>query len=207
MTYLSRCVVLILWVSPFAMADTVLDELSICAKNDDSLQRLVCYDSLADKMKNSQLKPQQVQHQVPLQITTDEPLKREDNTAQSAQEIQSNPVLPEPKQPQRSHIIKPQATVDVAHEVNQQQANFGQENKQRTEDLIKQIQATIIRVKKAHYGELIITLDNGQIWRQTDGTRLKLKKDQVIIIKRGAMGSFLIGKENANKRMRAKRVK
>ena len=59
---------------------------------------------------------------------------------------------------------------------------------------------------KSAYGEQIITLDNGQVWRQTDSVRLKLVEGQSVTIKRGALGSFFISKENANKRIRAKRV-
>lgn len=148
MTYFSKSVFLLAFMSSFAMANTLLDDLLVCAKNADGLQRLVCYDKLTEKTKNNQTK----QHK------------------------------------------------------EQQQAEFGQENKQHTENLITQIQATIINIEKAPHGQLIITLDNGQVWRQTDNTRLKLIKEQVIIIKRGAMGSFFIGKVNANKRIRAKRV-
>jgi hypothetical protein len=197
MTYLSKCLVLIILVSPFALADTVLDELSICAKNDDRLQRLLCYDKLADRTKNSQPK----QYQVPVHVATN---KQVDNTFQSAEKIQSKPVLAGSELPKGSPVVQLLTTDDIA---DQQQANFGHENKQRTEDLINQIQATIIKIKKAPHGELIITLDNGQVWRQTDNTRLKFREDQMVIIKRGAFGSFFIGKENANKRIRAKRVK
>ena len=46
MNYLSKSALLIALVSPFSNANTLFDELSICAKNTDSLQRLVCYDKL-----------------------------------------------------------------------------------------------------------------------------------------------------------------
>jgi hypothetical protein len=203
MTYLSKSAVLIALISPFSVANTLLDELSICAKNSDSLQRLVCYDKLAKGALDSQPHQQKVKKQV----ATIEPLKLEDNVEPSVQMVKKSPASPNLPPPLRAGIIKPQPTVDVANEVSQQQASFGQENKKRTTDLINQIKAQIVQIKTSAYGEQIITLSNAQVWRQTDNTRLKLRKDQVVIIKRGAMGSFFIGKENANKRMRAKRVK
>jgi hypothetical protein len=185
MTYLSKSAVLIALLSPFGMANTLLDDLSICAKNSDNLQRLVCYDKLAENSPSNQ---QKVQQQIPLQVTSSIPLTQL-------------------KPPQKAHIIKPQSAFNVTNEVNQQQANFGQEDKQRTKDLIKEIQAQVVLVKKGTYGKQIITLNNGQVWRQTDSTYLKLRKGQAIIIKRGAMGSFFIGKHSTNKRIRAKRIK
>jgi hypothetical protein len=198
MTYLSKSAVLIALFSPFCMANTLLDDLSICAKNNDSLQRLVCYDKLAEITENSPSHQQKVQQQIPLQVTPSMP---------STQQNQNNLVLAELKPPQKAHIIKPQSAFNVTNEVNQQQANFGQEDKQRTKDLIKEIQAQVVLVKKGTYGKQIITLNNGQVWRQTDSTYLKLRKGQAIIIKRGAMGSFFIGKHSTNKRIRAKRIK
>jgi mannose-6-phosphate isomerase class I len=201
MTYLSKSAVLIALLSPFGMANTLLDDLSICAKNSDNLQRLVCYDKLAEMAEmaeNSPSNQQKVQQQIPLQVTSSIPL---------TQQNQNNLVLTQLKPPQKAHIIKPQSAFNVTNEVNQQQSSFGQEDKQRTKNLIKEIQAQVVLVKKGTHGKQIITLNNGQVWRQTDSTYLKLRKGQAIIIKRGAMGSFFIGKHSTNKRIRAKRIK
>jgi hypothetical protein len=195
MTYLSKSAVLIALLSPFGMANTLLDDLSICAKNSDNLQRLVCYDKLAENSPSNQ---QKVQQQIPLQVTSSIPL---------TQQNQNNLVLTQLKPPQKAHIIKPQSAFNVTNEVNQQQSSFGQEDKQRTKNLIKEIQAQVVLVKKGTHSKQIITLNNGQVWRQTDSTYLKLRKGQAIIIKRGAMGSFFIGKHSTNKRIRAKRIK
>ncbi|MGK0382015.1 MAG: hypothetical protein ACI8QG_001778 [Flavobacteriales bacterium] len=200
MTYLSRCVFLMIFVSPIGVANTLLDELSICAKNNDSSQRLVCYDKLTKETKNSQPK----QRQASLKVTT---TKKVDNAVQLAQKTQSEIVLAGSKISKELSVVQPQPTTVVDNTEKQQQAKFGDENKQRSEDLIQQIQATIVEVQKAPRGELILTLDNGQVWRQSDSTRLRLRKDQVVVIKRAALGSFFIGKENTNRLMRAKRVK
>jgi hypothetical protein len=200
MTYLSRYVFLMIFVSPIGVANTLLDELSICAKNNDSSQRLVCYDKLTKETKNSQPK----QRQASLKVTT---TKKVDNVVQLAQKTQSEIVLARSKISKELSVVQPQPTTFVDNTEKQQQAKFGDENKQRSEDLIQQIQATIVEVQKAPRGELILTLDNGQVWRQSDSTRLRLRKDQVVVIKRAALGSFFIGKENTNRLMRAKRVK
>ena len=167
MTYLSKFGLLLILVSPSGVATTLLDKLSLCAKSDDNLQRLACYDAVVDKNINNQSEPHEVKHRVPVNV----------------------------------------ATTEKENSDNQQQAKFGQENKQRSESLINQIQAAVIKIKKAPYGKLVITLDNGQVWRQTDSTLLRLRDGDVVIIERGALDSFFIGKESANKRIRAKRVK
>ena len=119
----------------------------------------------------------------------------------------SKPRLVTPKKITKSPTIILKKAVSKADTISQQQAIFGQENKQSTKDIINQIKSTILKVQKDRFGNQTISLANGQVWRQTDSTRLKLKKDQIVIIKRGAMSSFFIGKEDANKRIRAKRVK
>jgi hypothetical protein len=199
-TYLSRCVFLMIFVSPIGVANTLLDELSICAKNNDSSQRLVCYDKLIKETKNSQPK----QRQDSSKVTT---TKKVDNVVQLAQKNQSEIILAGSKISKELSVVQPQPTTVVNNTIKQQQAKFGDENKQRSEDLIQQIRATIVEVQKAPRGELVLTLDNGQVWRQSDSTRLRLRKGQVVIIKRAALGSFFIGKKNTNRLMRAKRVK
>jgi len=200
MTYLNKCVFLLIFMSPMSIADTLLDDLSMCAKNNDSLQRLVCYDKLAKDTKSSQPK----QPQAALKDTT---VRSVGSVVQVAQKTQSETVLAVPELSPKKTVAQPQSTGVIANTVKQQQTSFGKEDIQRPEDLVQRIEASIIKVKKAHHGKLIITLDNGQVWRQTDSTRLKLRKDNVVIINRGALGSFFIGKKNANKRIRAKRVK
>ena len=202
MTHTSKWLTLLILVSPFSIAVTAIDELSICAKKEDSLQRLVCYDKLAEISKNKSSQ-QKTQQQHPVQVTTTELL---DPLSLVEQTPQSKRVLIKPEQPSISPVMNPKTGVESANNISQQQATFGYENKQSIEDLIDQIKAKIIKVKKNRFGSQTITLDNGQVWQQTSSRRLKLKIGQTVIIERGALGSFFIGKENINKRIRAKRV-
>jgi hypothetical protein len=203
MTYLSRAAVTLILISPFAMSNTVLHELGICAKNGDSLQRLVCYDKLAEKTKGSQPIPRAVQLQDPVQFTTTESF---DSPSVMEQKLSSKTELVKPEQVVGSQKDRPKTVFSQTNTISKQQAIFGHERKEFNKDLINQIIAKIVKVKKNSYGNQIITLVNGQVWQQTGSTRLRLKKDQIVIIERGAMGSFFIGKENVNKRIRAKRI-
>ncbi|MFT6778970.1 MAG: hypothetical protein ACJAV1_002913 [Paraglaciecola sp.] len=203
MTYLSKAAVTLILISPFAVSNTMLFELGICAKNGDSLQRLVCYDKLAEKTKDSQPIPRAVQLQDPVQFTTTESF---DSPSVMEQKLSSKTELVKPEQVVGSQKDRPKTVFSQTNTISKQQAIFGHERKEFNKDLINQIIAKIVKVKKNSYGNQIITLVNGQVWQQTGSTRLRLKKDQIVIIERGAMGSFFIGKENVNKRIRAKRI-
>ncbi|RCU45488.1 hypothetical protein DU002_15655 [Corallincola holothuriorum] len=86
---------------------------------------------------------------------------------------------------------------------------FGLEHKQAVaEDAPETLTLRISKKKKDAYGKWVLTLENGQVWKQTDGTRYSFRnKDGLVVIVRGAMSSFFIGEPDRSKRIRAKRVK
>ncbi|NRA69762.1 MAG: hypothetical protein HRU24_01985 [Gammaproteobacteria bacterium] len=102
-------------------------------------------------------------------------------------------------------VIAPeQPTVKAA--VQEVQPLFGFETKvisQTPERII----ASITSLSKNPYGLYKISLDNGQVWKQMSSTQFKLSTNEQIFIKKGALGSFLLGKEGRNKSIRVKRVK
>lgn len=83
---------------------------------------------------------------------------------------------------------------------------FGQEHK-----LVKvtpdKINITILKTKKSLRGRLVITLNNGQEWHQTDSTSFRINKNTQTYIKKAALGSFVMGQEGRNKTMKVKRIK
>jgi len=84
---------------------------------------------------------------------------------------------------------------------------FGLEHKDVTKGKAAKIKADVALVKTAHYGELVITLNNNQQWRQIGTDRMRLKKGDTVIISRGALSSFLLKKEGSNRSIRVKRTK
>jgi hypothetical protein len=55
------------------------------------------------------------------------------------------------------------------------------------------ITSPITQLKRAPTGELIVTLENGQVWRQTDSTSSRgLRTGDQVTVKRAAMGSFFL---------------
>jgi hypothetical protein len=59
---------------------------------------------------------------------------------------------------------------------------------------LEQLNATITQVVKRTHGELVLTLDNGQVWEEKAVSSLSrtLTKGDHITIKRGALGSFYL---------------
>lgn len=60
----------------------------------------------------------------------------------------------------------------------------------RHEDL-SEINATVTAVGAKPHGELIVTLDNGQVWAEiATNSKIKLKSGDTVKIERGAFGSY-----------------
>ncbi|QKX18630.1 hypothetical protein [Microbulbifer sp. YPW1] len=83
---------------------------------------------------------------------------------------------------------------------------FGQEQKQAVEEAPESITATITKAEEGAYGKFIFTLDNGQVWRQTDTKRSILRDGDQVTVERGALGSFRMRKTTGGRTMRVKRV-
>ena len=50
--------------------------------------------------------------------------------------------------------------------------------------------ATIIKISKKRYGELIISLDNGQVWAEKIPTRMRLDVGDTVSIRQGRFGGY-----------------
>ena len=60
-------------------------------------------------------------------------------------------------------------------------------------DALDRIEAKVVSVQHRSTGERLITLDNGQVWLQTEATvRGPLREGDAVVIRRAALGSFQI---------------
>lgn len=109
--------------------------------------------------------------------------------------------------PQNDGSLTQKAT-ELGHQVvsaEQTADNFGKENRQVTNNHVDQIYATVSKVSSNARKQLIIELDNGQIWQQRDSERYPLQTGEQIYIKRGALGAFYLGKDSINRTLRVVR--
>ena len=70
---------------------------------------------------------------------------------------------------------------------------------------IDSLSATVTRLQKYGYEKVLITLDNGQVWKQIDVSSLRLRVGDTVDIERAALGSFMLRKQGNNRRMRVSR--
>jgi hypothetical protein len=84
-------------------------------------------------------------------------------------------------------------------------AKFGLKKPNReaqVQEISSLVKSTAFDLRK----KLVITLENGQQWRQTDQAQLNIQAGDRCTVKRGALGSFLLGIEGVNKKIRVRRV-
>lgn len=71
---------------------------------------------------------------------------------------------------------------------------------------INQIVAIVTDVRKSATKKLTVTLNNGQIWRQLDSQRMRLKSGETVIIRKASLGSYLMEKQSGSGSIRVKRA-
>jgi len=71
---------------------------------------------------------------------------------------------------------------------------------------IETLRASVTELQQAAPDKVVISLDNGQVWRQTTSSSLRLRTGDDIEIERGALGSYLLQKVGSKKTMRVQRV-
>ena len=189
-------------VATFALAITsqahasVEEQLATCASHTDKLDRLMCYDALAASVS-----------------TATSTL----STSQTAKAVTAPAAVAVTSTQTNTAPVTPTAPVEAS--ANTAEQEFGLKNvaeKDEQEFGLKQVAddeedvrlyAEVSSIKKDPYGSLIVTLANEQTWKQVGTERYKLKSGQTIFIKKGALGSFLLGSDGRNSTMRVKRLK
>lgn len=114
--------------------------------------------------------------------------------------------------------------VELVNQTNKASPNTEQQARLTKQEIVKELKqqefglnslsgvpsktsGTIKKVKKNPYGKFTIYLEQGQVWKQKDSSKLKLKKGDQIIIEKAALGSFVLSTEKSSRKMRVKRVK
>lgn len=85
------------------------------------------------------------------------------------------------------------------------EADFGK-TQSRPSDQVEQLQATVKSLSRNKMRKLLITLENGHTWRQTEDDSIQLKAGDSVTIEKASFGSFLLSKTGTNRKVRVKRV-
>ena len=128
--------------------------------------------------------------------------------------LEAAPIVPAAKNPAASVSISeaPVVASTAAPEID----DFGSEgiasrsNKEKEEEssVVDTIEATIVRSWKNHDERFSVELDNGQIWRETQGTRVgQPKAGKSVKITKGRWGGYRMKVENIKKIAWVRRTK
>ncbi len=100
-------------------------------------------------------------------------------------------------------VVATPATVAPSAEVIE--ADFGK-TQSRPSDQVEQLQATVKSLSRNKMRKMLITLENGHTWRQTEDDSIQLKAGDSVTIEKASFGSFLLSKTGTNRKVRVKRV-
>ena len=157
-------------------------ELRDCRAVNDNAARLACYDALAD--------------QLPKPAATDV--------------VSASPPVPAVAAEPAAQAIAPQPSVaaqTLAVTATQTPAEFGLE-RQAQQAQIESIQSRIVGTFRGWEAKSKITLENGQVWQITDGTRgVYSLESPAVTIERGVFGSFFLKIDGVNRSPKVKRLK
>jgi hypothetical protein len=163
MTRVLTCT-LLLTVSPIVLSVTD-EELRLCREIGDPDLRLACYDDL------SSIQPP--------------------NTTVNATEIGANAQLVEPATQPAPPIKEPvsQTLQNVAEQtLGYEQVKSKPQNEPAKKSQQSELTGTVVDVIRAPFGEAIISLENGQIWREIENNKLRIQKGEEVNIKKSRWG-------------------
>jgi hypothetical protein len=151
------------------------EELHACRDVTDDQARLACYDAVVDRSGKG------------------EDRGREPSAAKATAAAPAEPAVAEVNLSQEDLFGKSSKEVEraVAEATDTEH--------------VDSLSATVTRLQKFGYDRVLITLDNGQVWKQIDVSSLRLRVGDTVEIERAALGSFMLRKEGNNRRMRVSR--
>ena len=73
-------------------------------------------------------------------------------------------------------------------------------------DEAESIAATVKSIRQIVPGRYLVVLDNQQVWYVKEGTTLRIKPGERVVVERGALDSYLLKKEGAQTSYRVERI-
>lgn len=186
----ARSFAIIAIVMPLAglSADTLQDELRVCRGLPDDGARLICYDAAVDRSRNGGY------------------------SGPAAAAASPEPAAPAASAPAATTAAGAATAASAPADLSQEEL-FGKsgEEVERTvqeatgDERLDSLSATITSLQQYGYNKVLITLDNGQVWKQVDASNLRLRTGDAVEIERAALGSFMLRKQGSKRSMRVTR--
>jgi hypothetical protein len=164
-----------------------------CLAVDTAAERLACFEGLARSLPDARSLSAEPTVAVDSSGVAEEPLPANDEAAASL------PVEPAD--------VTPSAQTEAPSPGSQaEQADFGREHKATVKRSGERMTATLVAVERAGYGQLRVTLDNGQVWEQVGTDRYTLASGERVVIERGTFNSFFLRRESSSRKVRFTRL-
>lgn len=164
---------------PSLHAETIADAVEACAKIESSIKRLACFDKLASKAAGFE--------DVVL------PSRAINSVASPLPQTETSAAM----------MNVPPATAEA--EVNEKTKTFGLENRVVKSD-VDSVVFTVTEIRNNARKRSVFTMDDGSVWEQSDDTQLRVEVGEQVTVSRGVLGSFFLGKDGVNRRIRVKRI-
>ncbi len=74
-------------------------------------------------------------------------------------------------------------------------------------ETVDRIEASVVELRTIASNKIAVVLDNGQVWRQTTASSLRLSEGDDIVIRRRSFGSHTLQKAGAARSMKVQRVR
>jgi hypothetical protein len=155
-----------------------------CAGESDVMLRLSCYDREVAEFRNRPVSaPASAAPAAPMVVATAPATKIAATPAVRAADPAPEPVAAAP--------VRAKNSID----------NFG------FDAPMDEMTSNVARIRERPYGELIIYLENGQIWEQKHrDSRFRLKSGESVTITKGAVGGYRLS-GNSNNSIQVQRLK
>lgn len=107
----------------------------------------------------------------------------------------------------KAAAIKPDAEVVAKSASDKSSEDFGLKEWQRKEGSTQRLEAVILDITTNSQNIDFLTLDNGQVWREIEDTRVRFKKGQPVTIEDGLFDSFNLQVPGVRRLIKVRRVR
>jgi hypothetical protein len=174
-----------------AAADTLPSTLRACMQETDAARRLACFDRESALLARESAPVARQVDPAPARPAATAPAPTAPVVSTAGSAASATTQFPEDKFGYRGNM-----------------ARADHDKKKAQEQQSDQLTAKITELATLVRGELLLTLDNGQMWQQKTADRaLRVKVGDQVTIKRATLGSFLLTAEGNSGAMRVSRVR
>ncbi len=204
-----------------ALADDVAEKLKICAAIEDSASRLACFDAIGRTSEPAPEPPPEVKQPPappalapavmepdaePDPVTVTEPAEAGAVEPPPSSVPEAPAVEPEP--PTGAGSVEPAEMGAETIERQQKQKEKNKKKKKKDKEPREIVNATIVRVTEQLDGRWSVTLDNGQVWRESQGSKVGIPDEGASVeLFKGRFGGYRMNIDGLHRTAWVKRTR